>query len=166
MSERGDEKEAAEAREASEQSDNEQSAWEEGATRPEWVKCIKRPDGQTAWCGRDVRGEWAFVDASHAAASEAQDARLVACGDCVASIVRGDIPAGTRLVVGHGIAAITDEPEYEPSQVGSMLSPDIFVLRGKYTKGVGFGATAGESVHAAIADYTAKKAAKSESPDV
>lgn len=68
------------------------------------------------------------------------------------------LPPGTRLVLGRGIAAVTDEPEYVPPPVGS-LDPDVYFPTARYTKGVGYGETHEKATLAAIADYLAKKAA-------
>ncbi len=68
------------------------------------------------------------------------------------------LPLGTRLVLGHGIAVVTDEPDYMQPVIGALTSPDIFA-RLVYAKGVGYGDTPETATFAAIADYTAKRAA-------
>lgn len=68
------------------------------------------------------------------------------------------LPPGTRLALGPGIAAVTDEPEYVPPPIGS-VDPDVFFPTARYTKGVGYGDTHEKATLAAIADYLAKKGA-------
>jgi hypothetical protein len=75
------------------------------------------------------------------------------------SDIEPPLPPGTRLVLGQGIAAITDEPDYVQPVIGTSKSPDVFASR-IYTKGVGYGDTPESATLAAIADYTAKKAAR------
>jgi hypothetical protein len=49
--------------------------------RAEWIKCIRKSKA-TAFCGRLISMEWAFVDFEHAQRTEAQGGRLVPCADC------------------------------------------------------------------------------------
>lgn len=67
-----------------------------------------------------------------------------------------EIPPGTHLVAGMGIAAVTDEPDYCAPVIGSTTSPGVFAW-GSHTTGVGYGATREESIRAAVADYNTKK---------
>jgi len=87
--------------------------------RPDYVNCVltgryildEGPGGprkeERAWCGRDVAGEWTFVDASHAALNGNNEGRLVACPDCVRRIhaalarnekVLPDLPSSPTIV--------------------------------------------------------------------
>ena len=64
----------------------------EARERPEWVHCIGfgsaiRTDGRRTWCGRDERPF--FFDVDHAALNGTHGGRLVACRECVASIMSG-----------------------------------------------------------------------------
>ena len=57
--------------------------------RPDWVRCIAHTHADLAgqaWCGRDVAGGWAFVDAAHAAENGRKGGRLVACPACAESV--------------------------------------------------------------------------------
>lgn len=69
-----------------------------------------------------------------------------------------ELPPGTRLATGPGIAVVTDEPEYSSSSIfiGSPTAPDIFAPL-RCTNGVGYGDDRDDAIRAAIADYLAKK---------
>ena len=63
----------------------------DAGVRPEYVKCILDVGCQTndfsSWCGRDIRGEFSFVDIDHAALNGRKAGRLVACPECFERVV-------------------------------------------------------------------------------
>lgn len=54
--------------------------------RPDYVCCVKRPDGKAVWCGRDHGREFFFTDIEHALLNGEQGGRLLMCQDCEVAI--------------------------------------------------------------------------------
>lgn len=48
----------------------------------DYIKCIHQSNGRS-WCGKDIRGQWSFVDVKHAIDTEASGSNKVACKECV-----------------------------------------------------------------------------------
>ncbi len=54
--------------------------------RPDYVHCVKKPDGKAVWCGRDRGREFFFTDVEHALMNGEQGGRLLMCRDCEEAI--------------------------------------------------------------------------------
>jgi hypothetical protein len=59
-------------------------------SRPDYVKCIERSRVDKkghSWCGRPIPHEFSFTSIDHAAENGDQQGRLVACPECVKSVI-------------------------------------------------------------------------------
>lgn len=58
--------------------------------RPDYVHCVKRPNIEVGWCGREISGGgtrgFFFTDIEHALLNGEQGGRLLLCPDCDAAI--------------------------------------------------------------------------------
>lgn len=54
--------------------------------------CVNKTDGKS-WCGKDTRGQWAFVDIKHAKDTASFGSRMTVCANCIKAF-ESTIPEG------------------------------------------------------------------------